>query len=124
MVGWLRKLLGGASHDRSPRDVLLAAMTDLANPALAAKALSLYDNPREFEAFLDNLDLGAPWSGEGRTPTPPELAYEIYFTLLSENSFLGNIDWAAGVEDIPKNSTGFFQALVSFHSQRPSATKP
>jgi hypothetical protein len=100
MVGWLRKLLGGASHDRSPRDVLMAAMTDFATPALAAKALSFYDNPREFEAFLANLGREAPWSEEGRIPTPPELAFEIYFTLLSENSFLGNIDWAAGGEDI------------------------
>jgi len=126
MVGWLRKLLGGANQDRSPKDVLMAVMADLANPALAAKALRLYDNPQEFEAFLANLGQEAPWSEEGRIPTPPELAFEIYFALLSENSLLGYIDWAAGREEILAEFDRLFASagLIPFtEAERDEATR-
>ncbi len=37
---------------QNPRDVLLAAMTDFSNSALASRAVAFYDDPQQFEEFL------------------------------------------------------------------------
>lgn len=98
MTGWLQNVLGGPRQ--SPREILLAAMTDFANPELAARAVQFYDNPQEFEAYLDGLYLEPPWAEHQRAPEPAELAFEIFSELLTQNGYLGNIDWKTGHEGI------------------------
>src|SRR5262245_34108083 len=75
-------------------------MTDFSNPALASRAVALYDNPQQFEAFLDRVNQEAPWSADERVPTPAELAFEIFFNLLSENNYLGYVDCDAGADQV------------------------
>ena len=83
-----------------PRDVLLAAMTDFSDSDLASRAVAYYDNPQQFEAFLDEVNQESPWSGDERVPTPAELAFEIFFNLLIENNYLEYIAWDAGGDEV------------------------
>ena len=85
---------------QDPRDVLLAAMTDFGDAALASRAVAFYDDPQQFEAFLDSVNQEAPWSADERVPTPAELAFEIFFYLLSENNYLGYVDRDAGADQV------------------------
>jgi hypothetical protein len=75
-------------------------MTDFGNSTLASRAVAFYDDPQQFETFLDSLRKDAPWFETGRAPKPAELAFEIFFVLLEENHYLGYVDWDAGGEEV------------------------
>jgi hypothetical protein len=98
LARWIERPFRPQGQD--PRAVLLAAMTDFGGSALAARAVAFYDDPRQFEAFLDGLRLEAPWTEHARAPIPAELAFEIFFVLLLENKYLGYIGWDAGADQI------------------------
>src|SRR5262249_20264701 len=98
LARWIQRLFRRQRQD--PRDVLLAAMTDFGDAALASRAVAFYDDPQPFEAFLDSVNQEAPWSADERVPTPAELAFEIFFYLLSENNYLGYVDWDAGADQV------------------------
>src|SRR4029453_9842655 len=53
LASWVQRF---RRKTKDPRDVLLAAMTDFSNSALASRAVAFYDNPQQFEAFLDNCE--------------------------------------------------------------------
>jgi hypothetical protein len=98
LASLVQKLFRRKSED--PRDVLLAAMIDFSNSALASRALAFFDDPRLFEEFLDSINQEGPWAEFARAPTPAELAFEIFFELLSENNYLGYVDWDAGCVEV------------------------
>ena len=97
MASWVQRL---RRKTQDPRDVLLAAMTDFSDSDLASRAVAFYDNPQQFETFLDAVNQEAPWSADERVPTPAELAFEIFFNLLIENNYLGYIAWDAGGDEV------------------------
>jgi len=75
-------------------------MTDFSNSALASRAVTFYDDPQQFEAFLQSVRQDAPWSADDRVPTPAELAFEIFFVLLLEDNYIGYVDWDAGANEV------------------------
>jgi len=93
LASWVQRFRR-KTHD--PRDVLLAAMTDFSNSALASRAIAFYDDPQQFEVFLEGVRQDAPWSADERVPMPAELAFEIFFVLLLEDNYIGYVDWDAG----------------------------
>jgi hypothetical protein len=75
-------------------------MTDFSNSALASRAVAFYDDPQQFEEFLDGVNREGPWAEYARAPKPAELAFEIFFVLLLENNYLGYVDWDAGGDEV------------------------
>src|SRR5215475_8985222 len=98
LARWIERLFRRQRQD--PRDVLLAAMSDFSGSDLASRAGAFYDNPQQFEAFLDGVNQEAPWSADERVPTAAELAFEIFFNLLIENNYIGHITWDAGGDEV------------------------
>ena len=94
MASWVQMLFRRQRQD--PRHVLRQAVTDFSNSALASRALAFYDDPQQFEAFLESVRQEAPWSADERVPMPAELAFEIFFVLLLEDNYIGYVDWDAG----------------------------
>jgi hypothetical protein len=111
LARWIERPFRPQGQD--PRAVLLAAMTDFGGSALAARAVAFYDDPRQFEAFLDGLRLEAPWTEHARAPIPAELAFEIFFVLLLENKYLGYIGWDAVQIRYSRPTIGSSQELGS-----------
>jgi hypothetical protein len=75
-------------------------VTDFGNSALASRAVAFYDDPQQFEAFLDSVNQSVPWWDDDRVPAPAERAFEIFFNLLSENNYIGYVDWDAGGDQV------------------------
>lgn len=74
---------------------------DFANTELTALALHFFDNPRDYEAFLDqNRMQEAPWEDDARSPSPGELAFEVFFNVLISKSHIGYVDWSSGTDEI------------------------
>jgi hypothetical protein len=85
---------------RRASDHAAVRATDFSDSDLAARAVAFYDNPQQFEAFLEGVNQEAPWSADERVPTPAQLAFEIFFNLLIENNYLGYIAWDAGGDEV------------------------
>ena len=75
-------------------------MTDFSDSALASRAVAFYDNPQQFQAFLESMSQEAPWEEYARAPMSAELAFEIFFVLLRESNYVGYVDWDAGGDEV------------------------
>ncbi len=77
------------------------AIQDLAAEEYVEQGLSYYDNYRLFAEFcLTQGEYEPSWCGDQHVPAKAEVAFEVLFYFLIEKGFLGNIDWASGVDEI------------------------
>lgn len=100
MPAWLTNLFSRQAPVDGSRALLADAIAELGDPLLVPQALAWFDDRETFENHL--LDSGdeTAWMGEERAPETPELAFEIFFRVLSSNHYIGVLDWADGAEEI------------------------
>ena len=103
----LSRLFGGR-RDEAPETVLRTAVAAVAGEAMAARAVDFFHDPSAFLAWLDTRHQCPAFDQEEREPSPAELAWEVWFHLLTEHGHARCLDWKDGFDAIVEAYDGMF----------------
>jgi hypothetical protein len=106
-MSFLSRLFGGRL-DEAPEVVLRTAVAAVAGEAMATRAMDFFHDPGAFVAWLEARHQCPDFVQDEREPSPAELAWEVWFHLLSEHGYACCLDWKDGLDGIVEAFDGMF----------------